>query len=373
MDPGSVLVTTPQGEVVDICSEAEAGGGIEIYKGLLSPGFVNCHCHLELSHMKGRIAKLTGLVEFVLQLMAGRHFEDDEILAAISAGENEMLRNGIVAIGDVCNNGFSIAQKALNRAWYRNFIEVAAVPPSLASQRFQKGLDVFNAFHEMLHHSGIVPHAPYSVSAELFHLIDEYPGNNFISIHNQETSAENELFQNGTGDLLRLYEKMNIDPRAVKVTGKSSLQSWLPFVKHAGSILLVHNVHISAADLAFATEFAGDKKLSFCLCPNANLYIGGQLPPVELLRAAKVDIVLGTDSLASNEQLCILSELKTLAAHFPSVPWDELFRWGTLNGARALGCADRFGSFEKGKKPGVVLVTTTSADSLEGSTARRII
>ena len=93
----------------------------------------------------------------------------------------------------------------------------------------------------------------------------------------------------------------------------------------------------------------------FCLCPNANLYIEKRLPPVDLLRSNNMLMVLGTDSYASNWQLSILEEMKTLQRAL-DLPLAELLKWGTLNGAIALRKTRQLGSFDKGKTPGVVLI-----------------
>src|SRR3954465_14225513 len=106
-----VLITNDKGVIQEIADEKEAGDDIQQVKGILSPGFINCHCHLELSHMKGLIAEKTGLVDFVFSVVTQRHFPDEEILDAIAAAENEMIQNGIVAVGDISNNILTISQK----------------------------------------------------------------------------------------------------------------------------------------------------------------------------------------------------------------------------------------------------------------------
>jgi imidazolonepropionase-like amidohydrolase len=86
------------------------------------------------------------------------------------------------------------------------------------------------------------------------------------------------------------------------------------------------------------------------------LYIENALPPIEMLRKNNCKIVLGTDSLASNWSLNILDEIKTIRKNFPEIPLAETLQWGTSNGAKALQMDDVLGSFERGKRPGVVLV-----------------
>ena len=95
----------------------------------------------------------------------------------------------------------------------------------------------------------------------------------------------------------------------------------------------------------------------FCVCPNANTYIGNPLPDIDLLQQYQAAITVGTDSLASNNQLSILAELQTIHRHFPQIETKELLQWATSNGARALQLNDVIGSFEPGKKPGVLIVS----------------
>src|SRR6185312_8124097 len=110
LDNNFVLITNEEGIVEDIIGKNDAGEDIQYFKGILSPGFVNCHCHLELSHMKGLIPEKTGLVDFVFKVVTERHFDDDEIFDAIAKAEDEMYANGIVAVGDICNNTLTLSQ-----------------------------------------------------------------------------------------------------------------------------------------------------------------------------------------------------------------------------------------------------------------------
>jgi aminodeoxyfutalosine deaminase len=334
----------------------DAGDGIEQLKGIICPGFINTHCHLELSHLHGVIPQKTGLPEFVFQIITGRHFEEAQIVAAIEKAEAAMLQNGIVAVGDICNTIHTLPQKAKGNLYYHNFIEVAGFPPAAAESRFKQGVALLNQFSEISVAHSIVPHAPYSVSPQLMGLINNFPGNHLLSIHNQEALAENELFLKGTGAFLDLYKKLGIDVSFFTHTGKSSVQSYLPFLQQ--QLILVHNVITTKEDVLFVQQQAAinNQHISFCLCACANLYITGMLPDVTLLQEQQCPIVLGTDSLASNQQLCILSELKILQQAFPSISLKIMLQWATLNGARALNIEKQFGSFVAGKKPGVLLL-----------------
>ena len=360
-----VLITSDDGTILDIVSPGEAGDGVQQFKGILSPGFINCHCHLELSHMKGLVPERTGLVDFVWQVITQRHFAEDEILKAIEKAEDEMLANGIVAVGDICNNALTIQQKLKGRIWYHNFIEASGFNPQVVKERFERSVGYFAAYAQLysipIESNSIVPHAPYSVSDELWEKIIHFPGNHLLTIHNQETADEDELFRAETGRFLSLYEKMKMDISFFKPSGKSSLQTYLPKFLPNQSVILVHNVHATAADIQFAKN--SGLNLSWCLCPNANKYISNQMPPVDLFIKENCHIVVGTDSLASNHQLNILEEIKTIQNHFPHINFETLLQWATSNGAKALQVEKLVGSFEKGKKPGIVLIDSNLENS----------
>ena len=147
---------------------------------------------------------------------------------------------------------------------------------------------------------------------------------------------------------------MKIDTGFFEPSGKSSLQTFLPRFLPNQSLVLVHNVHTTEEDILFSKK--SGQTIHWCLCPKANKYISDQLPPIDLLMKQECGIVLGTDSLASNHQLSILAEIKTIQAHFPDITLETMLKWATINGAKALALDALLGSFEKGKRPGVVCV-----------------
>lgn len=388
MPAGTVLITNETGVVVELTDRSTAGDDIEILPGLISPGFINTHCHLELSHLKGHIPERTGLVDFILKVVNERHFDHEIILEAIAMAETEMLENGIVAVGDICNNNLSIPQKSKGRLWYHNFIEISGFIPEIALTRFNRARTILEEYHaafgtstepnnpvsqqggfKAMANSTLSPHAPYSVSSELFGYINDFPDNHILTMHNQEVPAENDLFLDKTGDFRDLFDKMNIDISFFKPSGKSSLQSILPFFTNEQQMILVHNVATAAADIDRVPKSA-----YFCLCPNANLYISQLLPDPELFIKNGCTIVLGTDSLASNHGLSILEEMKTLQNNFPGLDLIRLLQWSTINGARALKMDQVLGSFEKGKQPGIILIEKLNGLVLEGRTSvRRVL
>jgi cytosine/adenosine deaminase-related metal-dependent hydrolase len=377
LDGNSVLICSENGQVEAIVPEHSAGENVEQFHGILSPGFINCHCHLELSHLKGLIREKTGLVDFVFTVVTQRHFPEEEILDAIAGGEDEMLQNGIVAVGDICNNALTISSKEQQRLHYYNFVEVSGWSPAVAHARFQRSKGYYEDFLRLSDTGSQVsmaPHASYSVSPELWGMMKDFYAGKTTTIHNQETAWEDELFMKGTGEATRMYGMMKIDNNFFNPSGKSSLQTCLHHLEPAKKLLLVHNTFINETDLIYCHQSSWMGALFFCLCPNANQYIENRLPPVDLLRRQHATIVFGTDSLASNHTLNILEEIKTIAKNFPAVPSEEMLRWATHNGARALQLDHLLGSFEKGKRPGVVLIENTDGNKItDQSRVRRII
>jgi cytosine/adenosine deaminase-related metal-dependent hydrolase len=392
---GSVLITDESGWVQGILPVEEAGEGIENFHGILCPGFVNCHCHLELSFMKGLVEEGTGLVDFLLRVMGGRdgaasykpqaasrQLEEERrewIQECIANAERYMMDQGIVAVGDICNTTDTLAQKKEGRIFYHNFIETAGFIEAGAASRFEQAVEVFRSFAGAyslpIESNSIVPHAPYSVSPRLFRLIAGFPGNHLLTIHNQESEEENIFCRTGEGEFHRLYQALGLDISFFKGLGSRSLASYLPHFYRNQTVLMVHNVATIEEDVEEAASFKlqatsqieekgspekGSPELYFCLCANANLYISGRLPDLPLLARRPDRIVLGTDSLASNHQLSILEEMKTLQARFPWLPTSRLLQWATLNGARALQMDEVLGSFVTGKRPGVVLLEAAS-------------
>jgi cytosine/adenosine deaminase-related metal-dependent hydrolase len=372
--PDSVLITSADGTVQDVVPAAAAGEGIVYHPGVLTPGFVNCHCHLELSHMKGVIRERTGLVDFLSSVIrlrgetnpVDRLHQEDAVRSAIAAAEQEMLDGGIVAVGDICNTTDTLEQKKKGRLTYYNFIETIGFAEQGAAARFDHSLGICEFFGEA---AAIVPHAPYSVSPALFRLIAAQGADRVLTMHNQESEEENVFYVSGKGDFLRLYQQLGLDVSFFKGTGKRSMESCLPYFYKEQSMILVHNVATREEDLVEV----GGPELYFCLCPNANLYIGGELPDVDLLVRHGCRLVVGTDSLASNHGLSILEELKTLQRAFPHFSTPTLLEWATFNGARALRL-DGLGCFAVGNKPGVVLLEGLDAGRLTTRTrARRLI
>ncbi|KQM72549.1 amidohydrolase [Pedobacter sp. Leaf216] len=367
-----VVAVNSDGTIEEILTKEEAAKldlKVINYKGAIVPGFINTHCHLELSHLLGQIPEHTGLVEFVQNIIKNRQSEEEKINAAMRDADQTMVDNGIVAVGDISNQLFSKGIKENSKIHYHTFVEAMGFNPERAEAIMACSIGIKKGFAPLP--ASIVPHAPYSVSPELFELIrqDAEDHNSFISVHNQETENENAFFEDKTGGFLDLYQFLGLDISFFLPTQKTSLQSCLPYLKEQKT-LLVHNTVTSKADIQFAK--ANNGKLYWCLCPQANLYIENALPDVDLLIAENVKITLGTDSLASNHQLNILSEMITLQKH-KKVDFEQLLTWATINGAEFLELDRQTGTIAVGKKPGLNLIQLSADFTIESDQVQRLI
>ena len=375
-------------EVLEPNSHTIRLAGLEHFEGIICPGFINTHCHLELSHMRSKIGERVGMTNFIKAILGTRaDFTEEQIQQAIAAAEAEMIKNGIVAVGDISNNNSTFRQKAKGNLFYHTFIEVFSMDPAKANDLFENGkklcaeLKALSSFNFKLPAS-ITPHAPYTMSKELLELINDHAAENesILSIHNQESEGESEFFISNSGVMFETFKDMGLNTAFMRKTGQNALRSTLPHLDKAPKLLLVHNTFTSREDLKWAKEETERRNresneytaqstkiktqhLYWCSCPNANLYIENKLPDYSAFLEEEVPVTIGTDSLASNWSLSVLDELKTISKHHPEISLQTLLTWATKNGAEFLGL-DQLGSIEKGKKPGLNLLKYTDGTGL---------
>lgn len=359
--PNAVLICSDNGTIKDIIDNPGDLEDVQRFKGLLSPGFINTHCHTELSHLKGAIPEKTGLDGFIKSIEAIRHTDESEILDAIEEADREMFENGIVAVGDISNTNHSFLQKSKSSIYYHTFIEVLGFHPERAETAFNKALGLSEELRQKELSASITIHAPYSASQKLIKLVSDraYEQNDPLTIHMQESEEENLLFLEKRGKILDRLEGFGINTDHFAPTGFSSLKSTLIHFPRCNRIQLVHNTFTTDEEIRWATDYSN--QLYWCFCPNANLYIEDRLPKFDMFFKENVRCTIGTDSLASNNQLDLLEELKIIEENSHATLID-LLKSITLNGAEFLGIQDRFGSFEKGKRPGVNLVSVDSKE-----------
>lgn len=324
----------------------------KVLHGLVTPGFVNAHCHLELSHLAGKIPRHTGMAGFVVALQPLRdQFSAAEKSSAIESALAEMRAGGIIAIGDICNGTDTLPHKQAHPEFlFHNFIELFGLNPAMAEEIFFRGLELLKEFGR---HSSITPHAPYSMSVALRDKVlgyakrREWPQ----SIHFLESQEERQLFEELDGPLMAFIRGIGAVFQAhTYKTATAFVTDSLPL---NCNVLLVHNTEITSAELE--SIVSGWPRAFFVLCPLANRYIHDRLPAAAAFARYPDRVCLGTDSLAGNDRLSILAEMQVLQEAY-RLPSETLLRWATLNGAIALGLdPSKFQVFE-GANPTLIHV-----------------
>lgn len=354
------IETTSDGTILD-SGKGNPPGPSEYFEGILIPGFINSHCHLELSHLKGIIPKHTGMTGFLEHIVQLRSDYSEQIqFSSASLAEENMIRQGIVAVGDISNNTLTLNIKNQNNIYYHTFVELIGLQNINANKIFNDGITIAGQFKASGLNATLVPHAPYSVSDKLLELISSQ--NELISIHMLESADEIEFCKTGKGKMAGFFSSLGIDFNDLEISDESPLNSILKKLAPFQNLILVHNTEINEDEIQSAKKSG---PVYFCLCPNANQYINNKLPDFDLFKQDMNNVIIGTDSLASNDELSILSELKTIRSHSTSITLQQLIHWSTINGARALGIENVYGSLKQGKKPGINLLYNEGYESTD--------
>jgi aminodeoxyfutalosine deaminase len=190
-----ILICEDDGTVVDLIDtggQLREQAGMEQYSGILVPGFVNAHCHLELSHLKGKIPEKAGLGGFLSAINKLRNHEVENQEEAMKQADFQMWNSGIVAVGDVSNSYVSLETKRTSKIYYHTFVEAFGFHPSRAEKAFAFAEFVESMFREFGLQASVTPHSPYSVSELLFQKIRKkaLADNSILSVHNQESQDE---------------------------------------------------------------------------------------------------------------------------------------------------------------------------------------
>jgi cytosine/adenosine deaminase-related metal-dependent hydrolase len=324
----------------------------EFFNGIIIPGLINAHCHIELSHMKGVIPQHSGMTAFC-KSMIYQNSDVTEQISAMYEADKLMENEGIVAVGDISNNDMSMQMKKDSRLIYHTFVETLNLNPCLAEKNIAKAKEIKQNFENKGLRVSITPHAPYSLSEKLFKLsVREGNNSGIISIHNEESFDEMELFAKKQGKMRDFFGK---DMDAFLSEYDNPLHRILKYIAPETSMLLIHNTHTNKQDYQRALK--QNRKTTWVLCPASNLYIENNLPDVNMFAKLDAHVAIGTDSLSSNTNLSMLQELKILDSKFPETSLRTLLRWATLNGAEALNLDSELGSFDIGKRPGVFVLS----------------
>ena len=359
------------GEILSVGSCPE---GVVVSEGALTPGFVNAHCHVELSHLHKKFVKGSGMAGFIDQINALRDWAGRERKQElVKEWMDKMWSDGVSAMADISNDDSSFDVKSSHRMYTRTFLEVFGSEPEMCDGVMA---DV-TALQKLADSCGIdaapTPHSCYTMSPAL---LSESAAaglkRGYISYHSQESQEEEDLLLTGSGAMYenRVRNGMSTPP----VTGESSLKYFLHRLEHAHAapydehVLLVHNVCLSQSDIDAAKRVMNN--VWWAVCPLSNIFIHNALPPIPLMRENGLSITLGTDSLSSNDDLDMVAEMFCIHENFPEVPMSEILEWSSLNGACFLSKENELGSLERGKKPGIVRISNIDESGFVTSASR---
>ena len=273
-----------------------------------------------------------------------------------------MFKEGIALCADICNNDSTFAIKKNSRIKYINLLEAFGLDSERAQNHIDAIIKIAAASANLNIPYNFVPHAVYSTSLALFKLLKQISfANSVTSIHFMETEDESRMLTTNSDSIASTYSKAGRMPSIMELV-KNHAAAVLDEITLSGNLILVHNTFITKEVLRLVNKRLN---LFFCLCPASNIYIEDKLPPVYMLKEETENIVIGTDSLASNKKLSILEELKILQNHFPAITLEELIKWATINGAIALGEKDTFGAIELGKTPGLILISNIDMEKMK--------
>jgi aminodeoxyfutalosine deaminase len=352
----TVLVLDTQGKVLGF--ESAHTNKVYHYHGAICPGFVNAHCHLELSNLAGALPTGLGLPGFVSQIVRLR--EINKHLQGMLAGKwvRHWQNSGVVAVGDIANTNDVLALKEASAIRFHTLMERHDTMQTGKIVETAKEILALAANLTTAKQHSMVPHAPYTDSPEMLQYIVEtnkqLPSAT-LSVHNQECEAENEFMRYGTGLFKDIYDRIGLPLTHLETNEKGTMGLWVKYLDPTMRTLFVHNVFSTKEDIELA--HAWNTNVYWATCPNANLFIEGRLPDYRLFVNAGAKVCIGTDSMASNWQLDMLCEMKAISTDNAWLDTNTLIQWATQNGALALGFDD-LGVIGVGKTPGLVHLST---------------
>ena len=311
-------------ESVETCAAPDGRPGVEFYAGVLVPGLINVHCHLELSYLRGAIAQGGGFAAFARSMGRVRgQFSEQERTAAIAAADARMWAEGMQAVGDVANGNSTFCRKARSRLSYRTFAEVFGLHTDSTDE--QRRLLRYPETSLTPPTRSTPCRMPFSGRSARR---ATHRSRSISWKRRPKPNSSNSAASCGSGTERRVL-------RAISCITAPPARRIVESVPADRSVILVHNCCVNQQDIdLIMNHFTAP--VWWCLCPGSNRYISRLVPPVELFRRNGLNICLGTDSLASNTALSLLGEMQ----HLGKIPLAELLTWAAPNGARALGFSE---------------------------------
>ena len=368
---GGAVRVDDDGRVLEVGRTRDVAAGdrpdLDLGDVALAPGPINAHTHLELSFVADRRPAGGDWVRWVERLIAIREDADPRASAEAAARAiDRLLARGVVAVGDIANGPAAVdalARSGLRAVVFHEVFRLRASDAEAAMERAVVARDELRARVASAGGAGRVevtfaPHAPHTTSPALIRSLCEHAraSGGRWSVHGAESAAEVAWLRDGRGPLAAFYRRRGLDRAGWSPPGVSPVVALDRCGALAPGALVVHAVHVDDDDLAVLRA----RGVRVVVCPRSNAYLGVGRAPVPRLLDAGIPVALGTDSLASCDDLDPFAEMAALRSDHPGIAPEAILRSATLEGARALGVDDAFGSIERGRVASLVAVPLTA-------------
>ena len=351
IENGAVAVEGAKIYRVGLWGELEALPGIEkiidLGNAVIMPGLINTHTHLDLTNLHNRIKPTSNFTHWVFQVIGARmRWKDEDYVSSIEKGAKLSIEAGVTTVADISNTGhaFSVLKKSpLRKVVYK---EIIGLKPEQAADIMKKLKEEIPQIKtDELLSVGLSPHAPYSVSRELYQAACGFAGESRLPVctHLAETLDEVEFLTKGTGIFPAFLRQIRALPDAWKPPETTPIR----YLNEMGVInnrtLLIHCNYVSDEEVAIIQSSGAN----VAFCPGSHRFFGHTNHPVRRYLDAGINVAIGTDSLASNDSLSVLDELKYLSANHTLSP-QTLISMATVNGAKAIGFESKVGQLREG-------------------------
>ena len=351
-------VVTDGDRIVDVdrfddVKARRTGEIVDLGERTLLPGLINAHCHLDYTCLRGKIPRPQSFTDWIGEINAAKAaLLPNDYIESIDEGFAETQRFGTTTVVNLTAFPELIAKitPPVRAFWCPELIDVRA--PEEANELVDHAVGLVSATG----HWGLAPHAPFTASPALYRRCEELAP--FVTTHVAESANEMSMFRDAAGPLYEFLKE--IGRNMTDCGGTTPLARAIEVNRPC---LVAHLNELSEGDFDLLRR--STTKFSIVHCPRSHQYFGHSRFQFERLRELGFNICLGTDSLASNEDLSLFAEMRAFRARYPTVSAEEVLKMVTINPARALRCEDHIGAIKDGAAADLVAIPDNGGDVFE--------